>query len=108
MFKMFRGLGLLLPAPILEAAANAPFVPEYAFTGAFDFGALRPNAVEAPNNAALREDVDEAESWLANVEAREGCRGGAAMSAGGVFGWPRDHRQCEPRLIKQSPPRSFR
>ena len=96
MLMLFLGLGLLLPVPTLKAAANAPFVPEYVFTGALAFDEFRPNAAEAPTSAALREAVvDEVVlSWLAKVEVREGVRG-AAMSAGGSVGWPRDHLQDE-------------
>ena len=95
MLTLFLGLGLLLPVPALKAAANAPFVPEYVFTGALALGVVRPNAAEAPTSAALREAVvDEVVlPWLASVEVREGVRG-AAMSGGSV-GWPRDHRQDE-------------
>ena len=91
---LFLGLGLLLPFPALNAAANAPFAPEYVFTGTFALGVFRPNAVEAPSKAALRDavvEVDEVEFWLANVEARDGLRG-AAIRARRLTGGSRDHR----------------
>jgi hypothetical protein len=96
--KLFLGLGLLLPvpAPAPNAAASAPFAPAYVFTGALAFdapGVFLPNAVDAPSKAAFREfDLDEVDSWLAKVEARDGLRG-AAIRACEMFGWPRDHRQ---------------
>lgn len=100
---LFLGLGFLLPLPALDAAANAPFAPEYVFTGALAFGVFRPNAVEAPSKAALREavvEVEEVELWLANVEARDGLRG-AAIRAGGLTGWSREHGQDEREVSKQ-------
>ena len=98
--KLFLGLVLFLPvpAPAPNAAANAPLAPEYVFTGTLALntpGVFRPNAVEAPCKAAFREvDVDEVDSWLAKVEARDGLRC-AAIRACELFGWPRDHRQSE-------------
>jgi hypothetical protein len=100
---LFLGRELFLPLPALNAAANAPFAPEYVFTGARALGVFRPNAVEAPSKAALRaaaveEEVEE--FWLAKVEARDGLRG-AAIRAGGWTGRSREHGQDEREVSKQ-------
>jgi hypothetical protein len=107
---LFFGLEFLLPLPALNAAANAPFAPEYVFTGALALGVFRPNAVEAPSKAALREAVveveEEAELLLANVEARAGLRG-AAIGAGGLTGGSREHDQDEREVSKRCYPAGF-
>ncbi len=99
---LFLELELLLPDPAVKAAPNAPFVP---FTGALALDVFRPNAVEAPSKATLREAVEdeELELLLAKVRARavrDGLRC-AAIGASRLTGESRDHGQNERELSKQ-------